>query len=370
MNFRKWIVFIASVLTSVFISSCNVDDRDIKQTQINQDFVYYLVTHGPSTDAGFWGDVLTEARQKAEQLGVGLVPLHPAQESSGEQLNAQLRQAIMANPPGIIATVWGEGMQQVIIEANMANIPVAAINVYPTPEEYATGEANLLLYAGQNDYLAAKDVVSALICGALDLKYEQQSCEGLSVTEAFERLQAQESLHTVCLIPQQSGGILSRCQAMRDMLLDELLLSSDQFTELVWNEAIVGEGATAIKEFVDSHPSTTKFLILSQGHSATSSYVGAELPSEQADKIVFGTFDLSSLICEALVEGTVLFASDQGHKLQGKMALDYLHFFVLNGYLPEAGKAVTGENDERWQVSPDGFPWYKTGPNLLYGSCE
>lgn len=359
------------VLTLTLISSCDVDDQGYQLTTENENFVYFLVTHGPSTDFGFWGDVLVETRSKAEQLGVGLVPLHPVVEASGELLNAQVSQAISANPPGIVATIWGDGMPEIVKQANASNIPVAAINVYPDPVEYGEGKAEFLLYAGQNDALAAEDVTSALICGAMNLRFDSGTCEGQSVADVFTLLNA-GNLHAICFISQQSEGVFTRCRAMKSLLLNQLGLDETQYTDLVWNETIIGKGADSISGLLNSldNSGVENIIILSQGNSTAGSYVEANISGNLASKITIGTFDISPLICDAIDSGLLLFASDQGHKLQGQMALDYLHFFVTNSRLPELGIAPNGNKDERWILSPDGYPWYKTGPNLLYERCD
>lgn len=127
---------------------------------------YYLVTHGPTTDVGFWGEVYAPALERARELGIELIPLHPATEVTGAQLNMHMQTAIDARPAGIIATLWGDGMVDVVRAGNRAGIPIAAVNVRPDAHEYQRqGSASdvptdptrggFLFYSGQDDFTTA-----------------------------------------------------------------------------------------------------------------------------------------------------------------------------------------------------------------------
>ncbi|WP_144395342.1 substrate-binding domain-containing protein [Pleionea sediminis] len=357
------------LILSCLLFSCSVDDSDISLPQISEDEVYYLVSHGPSTDAGFWRDVLTEARISAEELGVGLIPLHPATETSGALLNFQMNQAVDANPPGIVGTVWGEGMQEVIFKANDLEIPVAAINVYPNPTEYTDGTANLLLYSGQNDYLAARDIAMGLVCATAGLRFANNRCGERTVQDVFNEFYSIYTIEVVCLVHQQADSVFQRCNGFKDVLVDELLLPIEQYSEITWNASNLGEGAQQVEAYYASKPDIERFLIISQGTTATADYLAANLSNEEIAKTKIAAFDTSSILCDALDSGRLEFLSGQGHRLQGKKALEYLYYYVKNGELPVEGMGPDGNPDPRWIVSPDGYPWYKTGPNLLYDDC-
>lgn len=353
--------------------SCSVNDQDLRTSDREVHQVYFMVTHGPTTDAGFWGDVLLGTLDKARELGVEVIPLHPAVEASGALLNEQMLQAINVNPPGIIATIWGEGMPDTVKVANAQGIPIAAINVYPDPSVFGegAGKAHFLLYAGQNDGLAAVDVTHGIICSTVDKKLINDMCEEQSVHDTFVQISSDKKLRAVCIVHQQSAGVLTRCAAMKQTMLTEFGMSESEYHEISWDEATPGAGVQAINDYFNDAllADVDHFLVMANGPNGIEPYLAADLPDPVKAKVVLGTFDTSPAICASLTNATIRFASAQGHQDQGKMALDYLHYYVENGVLPPAGKDPRGQDDPRWIVSPDGFHWYKTGPQLLYERC-
>jgi ABC-type sugar transport system substrate-binding protein len=339
--------------------------------------VYFLVTHGPTTDIGFWGEVLAGADETAGALGVTVEPLHPVVASSGAELDEQMQRAVDADPAGIIATVWGDGMADRVRAANAAAIPVAAINVYPDPTQYAMlgpdgaapdGKAGFILYAGQNDALAAVDVADALVCRAgAGQGFAGGRCDTATVADAWTALAAGHTVRAVCIIHQQSAGVLTRCQAMEATLV-ALGLPDGAFDRIRWSESVPGAGPQAITAYfaAPAQAGVDRFLVLSNGHNGLAAYVGAGLDASVKARVTLGTFDVSDLICHELDLGEAVFASVQGPRDQARMALGYLYDYVHDqGALPAAGKAPDGSDDPSWTTSPDGYRWYRTGPQLI-----
>jgi ABC-type sugar transport system substrate-binding protein len=339
--------------------------------------IYYLVTHGATTDVGFWGEVLAGGDEQAAQLGVEIEPLHPVSMSSGAELDDDLQQAIDAAPAGIIATVWGDGMIDKVRAANTAAIPLAALNVYPDPAQYGAlaadgtapaGKGGLVLYSGQNDAIAAVDVTHGLVCHAgVGKSLVDGSCEGTSIADAWSALTTGHTVRAVCILHQQSAGVVTRCNTMEHILTAELGLPADAFDRVAWDESIPNAGRTAIASYFGdpAHAGVDRFVVLANGHNGVSAYVGAELSAAVKSKVTLATFDVSDLICQELVNGELAFASAQGQRDQARMALAYLYAFVHDHALPADGQRPDGSADGNWTTSPDGFRWYRTGPQLL-----
>ncbi|WP_144394525.1 hypothetical protein [Pleionea sediminis] len=354
----------------LLIFSCSVSD-DIRFEENERQYVYFMVTHGPTTDVGFWGDVFEGTQEKADELNVDVIPLHPIIESSGELLNAQMEQAILADPPGILATIWGDGMPEVVQAANSASIPVAAINVYPDPEFFGPGKAEFLFYSGQNDSIVGIDGSNAIICASEGERLINGLCNGISPESIYDSIVESEQIAVVCIIHQQSGGVISRCNAAQNLFINDYGHSQNDFYTISWDESVPGSSVEAIETFFNQSAIANyhRLFIMANGPVTIDAYNTATIPQVTRDKATIGTFNTSSSICTALLEGEVAYASSQGQDFQGKMALDYLHYYILHGDLPPEGVAPDGSTDERWTVSPDGYPWYKTGPTLYYDAC-
>ncbi|MCO7226996.1 substrate-binding domain-containing protein [Pleionea sp. CnH1-48] len=359
------------VVLTVLLASCSVDDNDIGVNTGDSKFVYFIVTHGPTTDVGFWGDVFDGTLEKADELDVDVIPLHPVIESSGELLNQQMSQAVQATPPGIIGTIWGDGMAAVVEQANQLNIPVAAINVYPDPSEFGTGKAEFLLYSGQNDIIAGIDGSHALICSSIGERLNNGTCAGEDPQQVFDTLRESENIAIVCVIHQQSGGVISRCNAVRDLFVSQYNIPAEDFNIVTWDESIPGASVQAFNDFFNDNAQSVydRFLMMASGPTTVDSYRAATINQSIRDKVVIGAFNTSASVCQALANGEIAYTSGQGQKQQGKKALDYLHYFVLNGSLPPEGMGTDGMPDANWTISPDGYRWYKTGPTIFYDQC-
>lgn len=355
----------------LLLPGCRVDDRSTLLGSDDAAYTYFMVTHGPTTDVGFWGDVFQGTLAKAEQLGVAVIPLHPVIAASGELLNAQMRQAIAARPPGIIATIWGEGMPDVVKQANALGIPIAAINVYPDPSQYGPGKAEFLLYSGQNDVIVGVDGATALICSSAGKRLTNGDCEGTSPQTLFNALQGTDTVAVVCMIHQQSAGVISRCASAQTTFIDTYGLPASQFYPLSWDEAVPGDNVAKIQAFFNDPAVSgySRFLIFANGPNTIDAYKTASIPDRIRAAAVIGVFNTSSAVCQALANREIAWASGQGQKEQGKMALDYLHYYVHHRTLPPLGQAPDGSADPRWIQSPDGYYWYKTGPEMFYDRC-
>jgi ABC-type sugar transport system substrate-binding protein len=331
---------------------------------------FYLVTHGRSTDSGFWGSVFRPAEEKAAELGVELIPLHPATETTGEALNVLVDQALAAKPAGIIATVWGEGMESRIRAANAAKIPVVTINVFPDSKVYGRPgngtRAELLMYVGQQDYDAALTGTRALICkaGANEL-LDGSKCATKTVEEAFAAVKAKGPVVASCLLFEQTPGVLARCAAMSTVLtaLDPTLT----VTKVEWDGTKTGEGETAIRAYFNQTAvkAATTALVLATGEIAVAPYAASDLGTAVESKVKMMAFDLGGPVCGMLGNGRLTFAIGQGEKDQATQSLVYLHHYLKEGKLPEPGKTPAGGSDPRWARSDDGLPWFKTGPAIV-----
>lgn len=373
---REVMLPVALVVLAVQVIGCSDDgESDSAST-------YYFVTHGPTTDVGFWGDVLGGATATATQLGVGLVALHPAVETTGEALNSLMRQAVEAEPTGIVGTLWGDGMTAIIRDANQRNVPVAAVNVYPDPAEYAASpggdvsaaasesEALFVLYSGQNDAVAAVDVTDGMVCHASTgtlINSAGECADGETRAAAWSQLQSNGAIVGVCIVHQEAASVLTRCATFRERLTQHYGLASTAVYEISWDESVAGAGKAAIEAFFAGLDTATvaTILVLSNGPGGAAPYMAAAIDQATVDMITVGTFDTSDTICAALQNGRIAFASSQGQKVQGAAALEYLHQYVTGGVLPESGRNPGGADEPRWTRSEDGYPWFKTGPDLL-----
>ena len=335
---------------------------------------FYMVTHGASTNQGFWGNVLTGANEEAQDAGVTLIPLHPATEVTGEQLDILMDQAIAAKPDGILATIWGDGMTQRVAAANAAGIPVAAINVYPDSTAYsatgAGGKAKFVLYSGQQDYDAATATTDALICSASGAGTLTGDHCGTTTLAAAYTLAKVGSLAVAVFKNESSGGVNARQQAMIDRI--RVLDASATVDVVEWDRNLPGDDNAKISAFfaLPRVSGAAHVIVMSASADAIvplAAYLAAH--ASATTTLAAGVFDKPTNACTGFTAGWLKFWVDQNESDQGRKALRYLNTFIKTGALPAAGKDTQGTDDAAWTTSVDGYPWYRTGPRF-HPSCD
>jgi hypothetical protein len=334
------------------------------------------VTHGPTTDVGFWGEVYEPALRRAHELGVELVPLHPATEVTGAQLNMHMRTAVDARPAGILATLWGAGMVEVVREANRAAIPIAAINVRPDASEYerqqrasdlpeSSEKGGFLFYSGQDDFTSALTMTRSLVCQRARgvLAADDTTCADgeTTVAEAWAALEAEGPVRTGCLVHQLVLPCFQRCAAFLQVVEG---LGATSYEQIEWTASVPGAGEAAVRAFLTRPENQAASSLLVLGCGPLSTEILRATFSSVPDNLAYVTFDTTEVVCEGLETGQVTLTSGQGHRLQAVRALEYLHHYVTQGELPAEGESPDGGQDLRW-TSDAQYRLYATGPELI-----
>jgi simple sugar transport system substrate-binding protein len=270
---------------------------------------YYFVTHGSPTDNDFWGAVQQGVLDAEAVYNVKVQYLNPAQESDDAALTALLQQAIAANPTGIAVTIR-DSLAAPLAAAKAANIPVVAINTRPSSTIPAD---NYLTYVGQDDSVAATDASHKLTALA--------TAQSKTITRA------------VCLMHENSPGLVSRCAAFLQVFGDADAAGAP--SSAIGHTLQIFDAATAptaVGAYLDQYSGDT-LAVLACGTGAASAYLSA-LQSRPTLHPIAGTFDSSPEINAGLASGQLSFWVDQQQYLQGYLPIPLFDAFKRKGEVP------------------------------------
>lgn len=260
-----------------------------------------VVTHGSAADP-FWSVVKNGVDQAAADMGV-TVEYHAPEIFDMVRMAFLIRAAVAARPAGLVVSIPDpDALGTPIREAVAAGIPVISINTGSD----VRAELGALLHVGQEEYFA-----------------------GLG---AGERMKAAGVTRAVC-INHEVGNIAldQRCEGFRDGLGGEVTVLG------------VHGDFTAIRSSVETHLARSPDVegILTLGPMGSEPTLAALIERGMIGEVVFGTFDLSPAILDALHAGQMSFAIDQQQFLQGYLPIVFLTQYIRYGLLP-ASDVLTG----------------------------
>jgi simple sugar transport system substrate-binding protein len=260
-----------------------------------------VVTHGQASDP-FWSVVKNGVDAAAQDMGV-TVEYRAPDTFDMVQMGQLIDAAVASQPDGLAVSVPdAEALGDKIQGAIAAGIPVVSLNSGSDVRE----ELGIIAHVGQTEYEA-----------------------GLG---AGKRM-AEEGVSNGLCINQEVGNVALdlRCQGFTDGLggsVEVLAVEMDP---------------TAIQSAVEAKLAGGGDVggILTLGPSAAEPTLAALQSMGVLENMVFGTFDLSPAVLEAIAAGDMDFAIDQQQYLQGYLAVVFLAQNAKYGVMP-TGTVMTG----------------------------
>ena len=261
----------------------------------NEKFV--LISHAPDSDS--WWNVIKNAIQVAgDQMDVEVEYRNPPTGDLADMARI-VEQASATNPDGIIVTIADFNvLQGPVKDAVDKGIPVITIN---SGTQEQSEELGALMHVGQPEYDAGFG--------------------------AGKRAAAAGAKSFVCVNHYITNpASVERCRGFADALGVELgsqMIDSGQDPSEVKNK---------VSAYLNSHQDVDAVLTL--GPNSAHPTLAALRDSGLAGEIMFGTFDLSSEIADAIKAGEIDFAIDQQPYLQGYLPVVILTNYARYGVLP------------------------------------
>jgi simple sugar transport system substrate-binding protein len=298
---KKLTLALAAVVLAIGMSSTAMAQRIV------------VVVHGQAADP-FWSVVKNGVDAAAKDMGITVEYRFPG--TFDMVAMAQLIDAAVAsNPDGIAVSLPdADALGSAISDAVAAGIPVVSMNS-GSDDFKALG---ILAHVGQTEYEAG--------------------------VGGGERMKAAGVTNAICF-NQEVGNIAldRRCAGFAEGLGE-----GSKVTVLAG--PAIGDPTAArnsIAAALNQNPDLDGFLTL--GPTGADPALQALEEAEKLDEIVFGTFDLSPSVLEALRDGKMAFAIDQQQYLQGYLSVVILTQFAKYGVIPanvvQTGPGfVTGDN--------------------------
>jgi simple sugar transport system substrate-binding protein len=265
---------------------------------------YVVVTHGQSADP-FWSVVSNGVRAAAEDLGVRAEYQAPTSFDMVAMSNL-IDAAVASRPDGLVVSVPDpDALGPSIRRAVEAGIPVVSINSGAD----AWRDLGLLAHVGQTEYEA-----------------------GLA---GGERLAAGGARRVLC-VNHEVGNLSQdqRCAGVRDALEaaggTTRVLAVDLADPADTQQRIAG--ALTADADVDG--------LITLGPAAAAPALAALRDTGRDDAVVYGTFDLTPEVIEAVRDGRVAFAIDQQQYLQGYLPIVLLHTWAETRTMPGGGQVI------------------------------
>lgn len=268
-----------------------------------------VVTHGTAADP-FWSVVKNGVDQAAEDLGVTVEYRAPSTFDMIE-MGQLIDAAVASQPDGLAVSIPDpDALGDAIRSAADAGIPVVSLNSGSDVAE----ELGSMLHFGQDEYIAGE--------------------------RAGERMAEQGVSNAVC-INQEVGNVAldRRCEGFQDGLGGDV--------EVLGVRGDFSEIQSGVSVFLQNNPDLEGVLTL--GPVGADPTLAALDDAGRLGDLVFGTFDMSPSILEALDEERMSFAIDQQQYLQGYLPVQTLVFYAQYGLLPANETMLTGPNF----VTPD-----------------
>ena len=301
---RKYITVGAwSLLLLVLCIGCR---SDVEESGVEPRLRFVFVTHGQASDP-FWSVVQRGARDAGRHVGARIE--YQAPESFDLVTMAQLIDAALASSPdGLVVSIPdGDALEEVLLDAYEAGVPVISIN---SGGEHSK-RVRALVHVGQSEYEAGYG-------------------GGVRMVEAG-------ATRALC-INQEVGNLAldTRCAGFAAALNEAGHSSELLAVEL----ADPTESSQRIQAALRSDPSIDGLLTL--GPTGALPTLMALEDAGRSGDILFGTFDASPEVLQAIEAGTVLFAIDQQQYMQGYLPVVLLSLYLRNENLVAHESISTG----------------------------
>lgn len=275
-----------------------------RRTPAERDIRIVVVTHGQSSDP-FWSVVANGVHDAAADLGLRVEYQAPGSFDMVE-MNNLIDAAVASNPSGLVVSIPdGDALGAAIRGAVQMGIPVISIN--SGDDVYRA--LGVLAHLGQPEYDAG-------YAGG-----ERMGAAGVSKALCVN--------HEVGNLAQDS-----RCQGLADALEETRgsvgVLAVDLADPDDTQERVAG--ALAADPLIDG--------ILTLGPMGAGPTLAAIREMDKSETVVFGTFDLTPDVLEAVRDGEMVFAIDQQQYLQGYLAIVLMTKFIETGALPGGGEVI------------------------------
>ena len=278
----------------------------------------------------YWQAVLKGAQQKADELGVSINFVGPANESAYDEQLSQLNSAINAGPKAIgLAALSTETCLDAIADAQAKGIPIIGFDsgVPGAPEgailaNAATNNYNAGALAAENTYAAIKDRIAAAE-GAVRI--------GISAQDAVSDSVVSRGLGFIDKIGELAAadGYTIKLEGNERYVNDAKVESKDDAKIII--ETLVPAQVTAELSAIDCQNLLNKADIIalygSNQHSAEAMVTANEnlqkLGSGEGQVIGVG-FDSGAVIKAAVADGTFYGAVTQAPVAMGEALVDLL----------------------------------------------
>ncbi|NIP80676.1 MAG: substrate-binding domain-containing protein [Gemmatimonadetes bacterium] len=265
---------------------------------------FVVVTHGQSADP-FWSVVSNGVRAAAGDLGVRAEYQAPTSFDMVEMSNL-IDAAVASRPTGLVVSIPDpDALAASIRRAVEAGIPVVSIN--SGADAYRA--LGVLAHVGQTEYEAGR--------------------------AGGERLAGAGARRVLC-VNHEVGNLAQdqRCAGLRDALE----AAGGASRVLAVDLADPADTQQRIAGALGADPALDGLLTL--GPAAAGPALAALRETGRTDAVVYGTFDLTPEVIEAVRDGRMAFAIDQQQYLQG-----YLPIVLLNAYaetlaMPGGGQVI------------------------------
>ncbi|MBW3552769.1 MAG: sugar ABC transporter substrate-binding protein [Gemmatimonadetes bacterium] len=288
------------------LAACAGDDPAARDAAASDraDLRFVVVTHGQSADP-FWSVVSNGARDAARDMGVGVSYQAPTTFDMVEMSNL-IDAAVASRPHGLVVSIPDPAaLGASIRRATEAGIPVVSIN--SGAEAYR--ELGALAHVGQTEYEAGR--------------------------AGGERLARAGARRVVCVNHEVgNAGQDQRCAGLRDAVAEAGGTTRVLAVQLADPEDTQQRiaGALASDASIDG--------LLTLGPAAAGPALAALRTTGRADRVAYGTFDLTPEVLTAIQDGRMAFAIDQQQYLQGYLPIVLLTTYVETLAMPGGGDVV------------------------------
>ncbi|CAD7695899.1 unnamed protein product [Ostreobium quekettii] len=274
-----------------------------------REFNFAVVVHGTDTDT-FWYSVQQGVADAAELFGAHFFydnPEHETGQAAHEMMEEDISKARRSLRDGLAVAIPNEEALRAVIQRAAEEIPVLSIN----SGEDASERLGAFTHIGMPDFEA-----------------------GRQAGELMRSLGVQEG---VCILHEIFPALQARCDGFRAGLNNTVTLVT----------AVPALDAVSIRDGLQNTLSDNGNAngVLALGTSgfdpAREELGGRVCPSgsspSDSDCVVFGTFDVSPGVLDAIVNGEVNFGIDQQEYLQGYFAIAFLFWKARFGAEPGSG---------------------------------
>ena len=262
-----------------------------------EDEKFVLISHAPDSDS-WWNTIKNAIKVAGDQMEVTVDYRNPPTGDLADMARI-VEQAAATNPDGIIVTIADfDVLKGPIMDAVDRGIPVITINS-GTVEQSA--ELGALMHVGQPEYDAGFG--------------------------AGKRAAAEGAKSFVCVNHYITNpASVERCRGFADALGVEL------GNQMIDSGMDPSEVRNKVAAYLNSNEDVDAILTL--GPNSAHPTLAAVRDAGLAGEVIFGTFDLSGEIAEAIKNDEIDFAIDQQPYLQGYLPVVILTNYARYGVLP------------------------------------